>query len=317
MSDRIFEEFEQRFLLQEEYGGNNKPVNQIIPLVSVTVTAYQHANYIKNCLDSILMQNTEFPYEILIGEDGSTDGTREICIQYAEKHPDRIRLFMRDRATTHYKMEDRSLRFNGMFTRKAARGKYSAICEGDDYWIDPNKLSKQVEFMENHETYAACFHNAFIIDENISNNVDCFNIPAGQDTFTTKSLFENLWFVPTASIFYKTKALHVRFPDWYLRAHNGDLAILLMLSKEGPLGLLKGYLSVYRRNSLNSQSLQVKGNPDYFILRLIELLQNADLYFDKVYEKEATHMCMILKKQVFKIRIKKIIQNAFTSFKIK
>jgi glycosyltransferase involved in cell wall biosynthesis len=88
--------------LQREYLGNKKPINMITPLVSVTVTAYQHVNYIKECLDGIIMQKTNFDFEIIVGEDESTDGTRELCIEYAEKYPDKIRLFLRDRKLSQY-----------------------------------------------------------------------------------------------------------------------------------------------------------------------------------------------------------------------
>ena len=78
----------ERFLLQKEYWGENKLINQIQPVVSVTVATYQHVNYIRKCLDGILMQKTTFPYEIILGEDGSIDGTQDICKEYAEKFPD-------------------------------------------------------------------------------------------------------------------------------------------------------------------------------------------------------------------------------------
>jgi glycosyltransferase involved in cell wall biosynthesis len=309
--NKVADELEKRFLLQQEFMGTSKPVNQIVPLVSVAVTTYQHATYIKECLDSILMQKTSFPFEIIIGDDGSTDGTGEICIQYAEKYPDKIRLFIRDRNISHYELEDRSIRFNGIFTRMSARGKYTAICEGDDYWVDLNKLSKQVVFMDLNESCSVCFHNAFIIDENLSNYVSCFNIPAYKEIYTAKCLFENFWFVPTASIVYKTKSLPSRFPDWYLCTNNGDLAILFLLLKSGSLGLIKGYLSVYRRNSINSLSLQVKKRPDYYIMKLIELIDHANIYYDGMYDKEARDMSFALRRQVLKIKIKKIVHLLF------
>ena len=78
----IVKEINRRFLLQNEYLGTEKPVNKIAPLVSVTVAAYQHEIYIKKCLDGILMQQTNFPFEIIIGEDDSKDKTRAICIDY-------------------------------------------------------------------------------------------------------------------------------------------------------------------------------------------------------------------------------------------
>ena len=128
-------ELNKRFLLQEEYLGNNKVVNKVEPLVSVTVITYQQADYIADCINGILMQRTTFPIEIIIGEDGSSDGTTEICKDFAEKNRDKIRLFIRDRSLSQYKTsEGKVVRFNGVWNRMSARGKYIAVCEGDDYW---------------------------------------------------------------------------------------------------------------------------------------------------------------------------------------
>lgn len=139
----------ERFSLQNEYLGNEKPINKVVPIVSITVATYQHVNYIRECLDGILMQKTNFPFEIVIGEDGSIDGTQEICKEYAEKYPDRIRLFIRDRKLSQYVGSDGIItRFNGIWNRMSARGKYIAWCEGDDYWIDPLKLQKQVDILD-------------------------------------------------------------------------------------------------------------------------------------------------------------------------
>ncbi len=141
----------ERFLLQEEFLGTDKEVNRTEPLVSVTVATYQQAAYIRECLDGILMQRTDFPFEVIVGEDGSTDGTREICEEYARRHPDRIRLFNRDRSLSQYVDEDgHTVRFNGLWNRMSVRGKYIAFCEGDDYWTDPLKLQKQVDWLESH-----------------------------------------------------------------------------------------------------------------------------------------------------------------------
>ena len=116
------------------------------PVVSVCVVTYQHKDFIRSCLDGILMQKTNFPFEIILGEDESTDGTREICKAYAEKYPDKIKLFLRSRKDVIYINQHATGRFNFMENLKAARGKYIAFCEGDDYWIDEYKLQKQVDF---------------------------------------------------------------------------------------------------------------------------------------------------------------------------
>jgi hypothetical protein len=132
------------------------------PLVSVCMVTYQHAAFIREALDSVLMQKVDFPYEICIGEDGSTDGTREICLEYAKKHPDKIRLFLRNRSNPARKLFEAPYMFNGTATFDAGRGKYIALLEGDDYWLHPHKLQLQVNQLEADSSLAGSCHYALI-----------------------------------------------------------------------------------------------------------------------------------------------------------
>lgn len=134
------------------------------PIVSIVVTTYNHQKYITDCLDGILMQQTTFPFEIILGEDESTDGTREICIEYANRHPDKIKLFLRSRKDVIYVNGNPTGRYNFIQNLKSSSGKYIAICEGDDYWTDPLKLQKQVNFLEGNKEYSICWTN-YKIDE--------------------------------------------------------------------------------------------------------------------------------------------------------
>ena len=127
------------------------------PVVSVCVMTYQHKDYIRECLDSILMQQTDFPFEILLGDDASTDGTREMCIEYAERHPDTIRLFLHDRANNIHINGSPTGRFNFLYSLYSARGKYIALCEGDDYWTDPEKLKKQLTIFQHNPEIGICY----------------------------------------------------------------------------------------------------------------------------------------------------------------
>lgn len=120
------------------------------PLVSVKVLAYNHAPFIRRCLEGILAQKTEFSYEIVIGEDESTDGTREICMEYAKRFPKKIRLFLGHREN-NIKFYGRATgMFNSYYINFSTHGKYIAACEGDDEWTDPLKLQKQISFLEEH-----------------------------------------------------------------------------------------------------------------------------------------------------------------------
>jgi len=129
------------------------------PLISVIVTTYKHENYIEKCLDGVLMQQTNFDFEIILGEDDSPDKTREICIEYAKKYGNTVRLFLHNRANVIFINGSASGRFNFLHSLSKSKGKYIALCEGDDYWTDPLKLQKQVDFLENHPDFNLCFHN--------------------------------------------------------------------------------------------------------------------------------------------------------------
>jgi len=152
------QEINKRFLLQEEFLGTEKPVNKIQPLVTVRTITYQHTGFIEECIKGVLMQRTNFLFEFIIGEDGSTDGTREICEKYAKDYPDKIRLFVRDRTLSQLYNEEGKLikRLNGRFSAMSSRGQYIALCEGDDYWTDPLKLQKQVDVLEANPDYSFC-----------------------------------------------------------------------------------------------------------------------------------------------------------------
>ena len=115
------------------------------PLVSVAMITYNHAPYIVQAIEGILQQETNFPIELVIGEDCSTDGTREIVFDYKKRHPDIIKIVTSDRNVGACK--------NTVRTERACRGKYIAFCEGDDYWHHPKKLQKQIDFLETHPDY--------------------------------------------------------------------------------------------------------------------------------------------------------------------
>ncbi len=135
-----------------------------VPLVSVLVLTYQHASFIEACLDGVLMQQCDFPVEILVGEDESSDGTREICLRYAAEHPDRIRVLLLSRKDVIYIHGRPTGRANLLELFRHAKGKYIAFCEGDDHWADPLKLQKQVAYLEAHPDCVMTYHDAKIVD---------------------------------------------------------------------------------------------------------------------------------------------------------
>src|SRR6185436_18390622 len=125
--------------------------------VSVLMIAYNIERFIGQAIDSVLMQRADFDYEIVIGEDCSTDGTRDIVRQYAAEHPSKIRPILR--------VNNLGMNANFVATLQECRGTYIALLDGDDYWTSPYKLQRQVDFLDNHPEYSISFHNVTIVYE--------------------------------------------------------------------------------------------------------------------------------------------------------
>ena len=227
----IIEICNERFALQQEYLGKKKKVNAFVPLVSIAVATYQHAPYIQDCLNGILIQNTSFPFEIILGEDGSTDGTREICIDYAEKYPNKIRLFLRDRALSQLSDQNGNLitRFNSYWNRLSARGKYIAWCDGDDYWIDANKLQKQVNFLEENEDCVIAFHDAKIVDKD--NNVISYSCLNNRINNYSKNEMLAGPHIPTNTAIFRN--IIDDYPEFFIKSPNQDILLWHLLGFYG------------------------------------------------------------------------------------
>ena len=246
----------------------HKEINIIEPLMSVVVGTYQHVKYIAECLDSILMQQTNFAFEIILGEDQSNDGTREVCQDYAKRYPEKIKLFLRSRKDVIYINGNATGRYNFLENLKACKGKYIALCDGDDYWTDPLKLQKQVDFLEGNADYAGCFHNAYVLNSETNTKTSFLKDDILQTTFTTKDFFEK-WLVPTASFMFKNRwkehLLNDTFPEWFSTIGSGDLALILFVSLKGNIKRLDDNMCVYRRHS-GGLTADRAGDPIQFLI---------------------------------------------------
>jgi len=164
------------------------------PKVSVCMIAYNHEEYIRQAIESILRQDVDFPIELVIGDDCSPDGTAAICEEIAAGDP-RVRLLSRER----------NLGVMPNFTRTllACTGEYVAVCEGDDYWTDPHKLRKQVQFLDAHPDYAGATHQSMIITNNVAVRVFKENVPP---TLTMMDMIGGRLF-HTASVMFRKPVL--------------------------------------------------------------------------------------------------------------
>lgn len=245
------------------------------PLVSVCVQTYQHAPYIQKCLDGILMQKTDFAYEILLGEDNSSDGTREICIKYAKRHPDKIRFFLHHRENNIAIDDVPSGRFNFMYNLYNAKGRYIAICEGDDYWTDSFKLQKQVDFLENNREYMLTFHDAQIMDEE-GKIVTESKLGAARRCDRTQENMAVGVLIPTLTVLFRN--VINQYPKEIYKVMNCDTFLFALHGKYGEgkfLSCVKP--AVYRKHaggvwSLKGRSVRVNSaiNTNKLLLRVID-----------------------------------------------
>ena len=219
------------------------------PLVSVLMWTYNDCRYIEQAIDSVLAQKTTFGFELVISDDCSKDGTTEIIKAYQEKYPQAIRLIL----------STENLWKSGVITERLlaeGRGRYIALHHGDDYWTDPLKVQKQVDFMEAHTTCTYCGHNSYSQNgaEGVLDRLKPIPLPASSGGLATllphDELFKQLVCQDvqcmTASVMLRGVVVRMGLPDWLARCSLGDLPLSLLFSKVGEFGALPDYMSVYR-----------------------------------------------------------------------
>ena len=250
------------------------------PLISVWMITYNHASYIKDALDSVLMQNVDFDYEICLGEDGSNDGTREICLEYARKYPHRIRLFLRDRSNPARARYVAPFRHNGTETRNACRGKYIAMLEGDDFWTSPDKLAKQAHVLNRHPELSCCAHNAVNFDQATLAEVGYYCPPQLPAVLNVRDMLVCDW-VPTCSVMFR-RGLFARYPEWYFDLAMGDWPLHLLNMRFGDMGYDPQPMAVYRIHPSGAWSGSTRIN---HLIGQFEAYRRFDELFERKYRR--------------------------------
>ena len=208
-------------------------------LVSVCMITYNHEKYIAQAIDSVIMQKTNFDYEIVIGEDCSTDRTREIVLEYKTKHPDKIKLLLQEKNV--------GMMQNFIDTLKACSGKYIALLEGDDYWTDPNKLQEQVDFLEANPEYSMCFTARHIVDEinGIKRN-EYYN----KNIFTINDIVQNGFISGTQTTVFRNYKDLIYFLKKNSNHPVGDRLLNYYCSLMGNFYCINDITAVYSHNGL-------------------------------------------------------------------
>ena len=218
------------------------------PVVSICCLAYNHEPYIRQCLEGFVMQQTNFPIEVLIHDDASTDNTTAIIKAYEEKYPSIIKPI--------YQTENqysKGVKINSVFNFSRAEGEYIAMCEGDDYWTDPLKLQKQVDFMVANT------------DCTLVSTGTAIHKPSGQKKeysykglkrITATDYLTNTYFISTASLLYKKEILELYKEDWMAKSYAGDFIVKFCALVKGDFGYIPDVTCVYNKGAVGSWSLR-------------------------------------------------------------
>ena len=240
------------------------------PLVTVQIYAYNKEAYIKECLDSVLLQETNFEYEVILSENPGSDHTRDICIEYQKKFPEKLILVLRE--------ENMGLFYNYFEAEKMSRGKYIARCDGDDYWCDLRKLQKQFDLMEHSPEVGLCYTQCRVYDENMK----CFqkrNIGEEYHGFESMLLY---YPVPQPTIFYRRdlfndylNEIKPQQRDWLME----DLPRSLWFAKNSQIKRIDDVTTVYRvvKDSM-SHNINLEKQQRYY-----QSILDIRLFFYKLY----------------------------------
>lgn len=265
-------------------------------MVSINCVTYNQEEYIEDALDSFLKQQTTFKYEILLHDDASTDRTPDIIREYEVRYPGIIRVMYQEENQYSQGIETVGLTFN--YPR--ARGKYIADCDGDDYWTDPYKLQKQIDFMESHPGCSMCFHDAILVDGNKS----YLNpYPSDYKRIAGNKDIKELDFIPTSSRVIRKSALGLdNIPTWLYRAPYGDFSTMLLCSNAGYIYYMNEQMSAYRTNITGSilyqQSQQYKQDSQLKINRLKSRIEELHDYNEwSNYQNDRSVQALILDKE--------------------
>jgi glycosyltransferase involved in cell wall biosynthesis len=206
------------------------------PRASVFVLTHDHVEWIGQALDSALAQEAPFAYELLVADDFSTDGTREKVLEYATRHPDRIRTFL----------PDRNLGIAGIWLQAArqCRGEYVAILEGDDFWTSPDKLAKQVELLDRNPGWSTCFHRATLFFEDGSRPSRPATPGFAKDVFDLDDILRSC-FIPFLTVAFRRDVL-ANVPEWLFGYRWFDWLFHIWCAQQGSIGFLDEDMASYR-----------------------------------------------------------------------
>ena len=256
--------------------------------VSVICLVYNHGKFLKKCLDNILSQKTTFNFEVIINDDASTDNSCEIIKEYERKYKGKIKAF--------YSKENLWVKGVDMIRHALvnASGKYVAICDGDDYWTNENKLQKQFEFMESHLDCSLCAHKILAIDSDTEEGL--YYIPKKsvekKELYTARDFLKNGYFIQTTSYFLRNsfaKEYAINPLEFNILCPAQDTSLILYSITKGNIGYIDEVMASYRVAVKNGWSWQLKEDEEknkVFYERMIAAYEEFNHYTNGEYKQE-------------------------------
>lgn len=250
--------------------------------VIIYCLTYNHRKYINKALDGFVNQKTNFPFQVIVHDDASTDGTTEVIKNYARRYPDIIiPIFQRENQYSKH------INIFKEFIQPQIEAKYTAICEGDDYWCDENKLQIQYDYMELHPSCSLCVHNTEMIDESGDSIGKYFNYSQIDADYRAGAVIENGpgGLFHTSSFFYRSE-LRCRQPSEFEMKYVGDYPLAIYLSCNGYVHYFARVMSKYRVGSIGSwvkKNNRSKSNKILHLEDMIKSLNRMDTYTHKNY----------------------------------
>lgn len=291
------------YITYEDFTGIPIPTEQQIidnweghdkrPVVSILCLTYNHHNYIHDALRGILTQKTSFPFEIVIHDDASTDGTSEILREYQEKYPRIIKTIIQEE--NQWSQGKHHVILNATH---AASGEFLAVCDGDDFWISEEKLSLQISALRENPECSICFHKTLLS----APDAPAITMPSMKERIrqavaypTRKAIIRTPPIIIGDGNYMITTAIVVRkqvlldLPEWFQDCPVGDLFIQILGSIPGGAIFIPEYLSVYRQNTAGSWTTDTYSRPEKaaaFYHKMVSSLKNLDNHLEHKYQFE-------------------------------